>query len=220
MVEQENFDKLMAEIRQSRNDVESKLASTVADLKREVTTAQEKTSLDFAQKMASSSQQFRKKSHEHQFTFNTELQGTFTSVKMELDKVDATTEEDRASLRRAQLQLDEGLKALATRQKFIKIEDCSKFGWATVKFYQSDPLASDSEDEKDLGRAEKEARKDAERQMAKQQCGKQPASVKRPRLSQWPDQGASASEVAPVVNPRLGQPRPPKPSSGPPGPCW
>ena len=31
---------------------------------------------------------------------------------------------------------------------------------------------------------------------------------------------ASASEVALVVNPRLGQPRSPKPSSGPPGPCW
>jgi len=56
MVEQDNFDKLMAEIRQSRDDVESKLASTVADLKREVTTTQEKTSLDFARKVASLSQ--------------------------------------------------------------------------------------------------------------------------------------------------------------------
>ena len=128
MVEQENFDKLMAEICQSRNDVESKLASTVADLKCEVTTAQEKTSLDFARKMASSSQQFRKKSHEHQFTFNTKLQSTFASVKTELDRVDATTKEDWASLWRAQLQLGEGLNALTTRQKFIKIVDCSEFG--------------------------------------------------------------------------------------------
>jgi len=112
MVEQENFNKLMAEICQSRDDVESKLTSTVADLKCEVTTAQEKTLLDFAQKMDGLSLQFRKKNHEQQFTFNTELQSTFTSVKMELDRVDAMTEEDRTSLQRAQLQLDEGLKAL------------------------------------------------------------------------------------------------------------
>jgi len=37
-------------------------------------------------------------------------------MKTELDRVDMTTEEDWASLWRAQLQLDEGLKALATRQ--------------------------------------------------------------------------------------------------------
>ena len=43
-VEQENFDKLTVEIHQSRDDMESKLASTVAHLKNEVTTAQEKTS--------------------------------------------------------------------------------------------------------------------------------------------------------------------------------
>ena len=82
------------------------------------------------------------------------------------------------------------------------------------------PLASDSEDEKDLGRAEKEARKDAERQAAKWQYGKQPASCKKLMLSQWLDQGVGASEVASVVGPRLRQLRPPKPSSGPPEPCW
>ena len=45
--------------------------------------------------------------------------------------------------------------------------DRSEFGWATVNYYQDDPLASDSEDEKSLNRAEKEARKDAERAASK-----------------------------------------------------
>jgi len=72
----------------------------------------------------------------------------------------------------------------------VKIADHSEFGWAN----QSDPLASDSEDEKDPGRAEKEARKDAERQSAKRRRNKQPAMGKRPRrLNQWYDQGANAS---------------------------
>ena len=144
-MEQENFNKLMAEIQKSRSDVEDKLAPTVSELKREVSTAQEKTLMDLMRRKASSSYQSKKKGHEHQFMFNAELRDTLSSVKTELDRVDA---EDQASLRRAQAQLDEGLKALAARQKFIKIADRSEFGWAMVKFYQSDPLASGSEDEK------------------------------------------------------------------------
>ena len=120
----------------------------------------ENTSSDISRRMANSTYQFKKKSHEHRFHFNEELQGTITSVKTELDQLDP---QDQSTILRVRNQLDKGLKALGTRQKFIKIAICSKFGWATVKYYQSNPLASDLEDEKDLGRAEKEARKDAER---------------------------------------------------------
>jgi len=42
VMEQENFEKLMAEIQKSKTDVEKHLAATVADLKREISTAQEK----------------------------------------------------------------------------------------------------------------------------------------------------------------------------------
>ena len=194
----------MTKICQSRSDVEQKLASTVADLKHEVASAQERTSNDISKKMASSTYQFKKKSHEHQFHFNAELQGAFASVKTELDRLDPATPQDQSTILRARNQLDEGLKALATRQKFIKIADRSEFGWATVKYYQSDPLASDSEDEKDLGRAEKEARKDTERQSAKRRRSKQPAISKRPRrLNQWHDQGANAGSVE-VTTPNPG----------------
>jgi len=120
------------------------------------------------------------------------------------------------------LQLDEGLKSLATRQKFIKTADHLELGWATVEFYQGDPLASDSDDEKDPGRAEKEARKEVERQSAKRRKGKQSA-MKRPRpQSSWPDQGAGASaqETAPGVNSVMVWPRLSRMISGPPGPCW
>ena len=132
-MEEDKFEKLMAEIRQSKSDVEQQLASTVADLKREVASAQEKTSSNITKRMASSTYQFKKKSHEHQFHFNTELQGTFASVKTELDRLDPATPQDQSTILRTRNQLDEGLKALATRQKFIKIADQSEFGWATVR---------------------------------------------------------------------------------------
>ena len=63
--------------------------------------------------------------------------------------------------------LDEGLKLLATRQKYIKIINRSDYGWVMVRYYQDDQIASDTEDEKKLGRVEKEARKDSERQARK-----------------------------------------------------
>ena len=68
-MEQENFEKLMAEIQKSKTDVEKHLAATVADLKREVSTVQEKTSLDISRRIACFSYQF-KKSHEHQYMFS------------------------------------------------------------------------------------------------------------------------------------------------------
>jgi len=108
--------------------------------------------------MASLTYQFKKKGYEYQFHFNAELQGAFALVKTELDPA---TPQDQSTILRARNHLDESLKALATRKKFIKIADLYEFGWATVKYYQSDPLVRD---EKDLGRAEKEVRKDAEMQ--------------------------------------------------------
>jgi len=58
-MEQDKFDKLMAEIQKSRSDMEEKLAATVAEMKHKVSTAQEKMSQDLTRRMASSSYQFK-----------------------------------------------------------------------------------------------------------------------------------------------------------------
>ena len=117
--------------------------------------------------------------------------------------------------------LDEGPKSFATRQKYIKIADRSEYGWATVRHYQDDLLASDSEDEKNLGRAKKEAREDAKRQASKHWHGKQVTASKRPRPSQGFDQpGASASELPATTSGVMQPPRHPRAVSGPLGPCW
>ena len=49
------------------------------------------------------------------------------------------------------------MKALGKRQKHIKVADRSDYGWSTVQHYDLNPLASDSDDEKRLEKAEKEA---------------------------------------------------------------
>ena len=58
---EQKLDELMAEIHQSKHDVNK----WPAELKCKVATAQEKTSLDLAKKMISSLYQFKKKSYEH-----------------------------------------------------------------------------------------------------------------------------------------------------------
>ena len=108
---EQNLDELMAEICQLKCDVDERLA----ELKREVATAQEETSLDLAKRMSSSSYQFKKKSHEHQYLFNTGLSDTLDSAKTELGQLKPTATEDKSTLQTAQGLIDEGLKSLATR---------------------------------------------------------------------------------------------------------
>ena len=51
------------------------------------------------------------------------------------------------------------MKIIATRQKYIKVADLSDYGWVTVQAYENDDLATGSDDEKRLEKAEKEAEK-------------------------------------------------------------
>ena len=47
------------------------------------------------------------------------------------------------------------------QQKHIKVADRSEFGWSMVGHYESHPLAEDSDAEKKLEKAEKEAERAA-----------------------------------------------------------
>ena len=53
--------------------------------------------------------------------------------------------------------MDEGIKAIAKHQKHIKVGDCSEYGWTMVQLYDNDALVLDSDNEKRLEKAEKEA---------------------------------------------------------------
>ena len=72
-----------------------------------------------------------------------------------------------------------------------------------------------------MGRAEKEARKDAERQSSKRRRGKQVTASKRPRRGQGFDQpGTSASEPPATSSGAMPPSRHPRAVPGPLGPCW
>ena len=60
---------------------------------------------------------------------------------------------------KAEEKLAELSKSLKRRQKIIKLPDKSEAGWLAVKEYQSEELASDSEDEKGIRKAQERALK-------------------------------------------------------------
>ena len=64
-----------------------------------------------------------------------------------------------ADMEKAKQLIQQGIVLVKRRIKLIKLADKSEYGWATVKEYESDELASDSEDEKRIYRSERRAEK-------------------------------------------------------------
>ena len=60
-------------------------------------------------------------------------------------------------MERAKERLSSGKNLIYKKSKHIKLADREDLGWQVVKFYESDDLTSDSEDEKYINRAKREA---------------------------------------------------------------
>ena len=207
-MDQTQFQELMDEIKASRTDFQGQ----IADLKREVQTVQERTSTEVAQKIGKSSYQFKRKGNEIQFGFNSGIEESLSSARRELKKIEGVGDVQKESLKRVDSFLEEGIKSLEKRQKHIKVADRSDYGWATVEHYDSHPLADNSDDEKRLEKAEKEAERVANKRRRGGGTG-----AKRKRG--WSDTGGPSSRrepqglqlVAPpppVPQGQGGQPRP------------
>ena len=70
---------------------------------------------------------------------------------------DTITRIEQNDLNSAKEHLEAGKKILLKQQKLIRIADREENGWEVAKHYMSDDLASDTDDEKALKRARKEA---------------------------------------------------------------
>ena len=189
-MDEEKFTQIMEKLRkscdeaqQSRQEFEKKLA----DQQKEVTLAQEKTSKDLAQKITKSSYQFQKKGHEKQFSFNSGIEESIAVAQRELAKLTPAGKKEQEALKKASASLDKGAKALATRQKHIQLADRSEYGWATVKYYEDNPLAADSNNEKSIKKAEMEAQREVEKKVAAKKR-KAFATYRRPRVNPHPSE--------------------------------
>lgn len=95
--------------------------------------------------------EFRRKGNEVQHDFNATVTASLEEATSSIEKG-----EDLAKAKEA---LKEGLDLLAERQKLIKIADRSESGWLAAQEYMADEIADDSDDEKRIARAERQADK-------------------------------------------------------------
>ena len=85
-----------------------------------------------------------KKSYQIQSEFNNSV------LKKLKDALEADTSEDRSTF------LEEGIELIKQRNKLLVISD--KYGWETGVAYTSDPIAENSDDERRIKKARKEAK--------------------------------------------------------------
>ena len=80
-------------------------------------------------------------------------------LNLQLDNILTRIDESASSPADVHKLVEEGKLLIKKRQKLIKIADKNKDGWLVVQEYESDDLASDSEDEKKIRKAKAAAEK-------------------------------------------------------------
>eukprot|EP00731_Ephydatia_muelleri_P035253 Em0109g8a len=122
---------------------------------------------------------FKKKGNEIQSAFIDKVTEQVASATARMERVMAADESGAAHLARAKEDLEEGIKLLSRRQKMIKFADRSDSGWAVVEEYEDDALASNSEDERKMEKAERAAeRKVAKKRKLKESKTREEAAKK------------------------------------------
>ncbi|KAK3096538.1 hypothetical protein FSP39_001115 [Pinctada imbricata] len=141
----------------SINDLKSQVTSELSELKQEV----HGSSAQVKKFKSDALVKWRSEGHRIQFVFNSEVAEELTQITWAIDnnKIDYAKEVISS--------LSDKVKR---RNKLIKIADTSEGGWDTVRNYESNPVASDSEDESRINRAENRALK--KRKLAKQKQSK------------------------------------------------
>ena len=135
--------------------------------------------------------QLKYKGNQKQFELNAQVDSIFDSIQAEIPTPDHGA--------RVQKLVKQGKELIRKRQKLIKIADRNKDGWQLVEEYESDDLASGSDDEKRLKKA-----KDAVSRRRRQHDLRPKSPGKRPRIAVGdPDnqlfRGAYLANIAPVV---------------------
>ena len=109
--------------------------------------------------LSNDSYRFKRKSCEDQYKFNAKVATKLKDAKSNLDS--------GKNIPQATQDVAEGIEMISHRQKLIKMADASESGWRVVTEYETNPLASDSDDEKRINRAESRASKKLKLEKAK-----------------------------------------------------
>ena len=110
----------------------------------------------FSKENSSSVEQAVKRARREHYTCKRKGNQQLDHSLQVLDKLDEASDAlKQKSYEKVKVALESGTELVSKRVKAIKLADKSELGWATVNEYLSDELASDSDDEKRIYRAER-----------------------------------------------------------------
>ena len=144
-------------------DIQAAVTRSIGSLTDNLTQVIESRLTDFAKRFSeensSSVEQAVKKARREQYTRKRKgNQQQLDHSLQVLDKLDEASDAlKHKSYEKAKAALESGTELVSKRVKATKLADKSRFGWATVNEYLTDELASDSDDEKRIYRAERRA---------------------------------------------------------------
>ena len=116
-------------------------------------------------KISKDASELKFKGNRKQFELNANLSNIFKRIEENID-----------NLSEIRPLIEEGQQLIKKRQKLIKLADRSKDGWQVAQEYESDDLASNSEDEKRIRKAESAVEK--KRKEGKSQANNAPKRFK------------------------------------------
>ena len=116
-------------------------------LKRALVEEQKSLSMKIDKRFKTTEKTFKSRSNKIQFELNTDTIDSLSQAKVAL-------QDPAPSVSSAVRHLDEGMEALAERNRMIELCEVSEHGWLTVDEYCKRPLAEDSDDDTRMRRAE------------------------------------------------------------------
>ena len=148
MAENLNTLEINETLKQLLSEVKGQKKQELNSLKEEVRDTSVSVSSEVKKLKKEKELKWRFEGHKIQFVFNTELED---GLKQALWAYNNKKGDYLVEL------LNQLLDKIKERNKLIRIADSSEGGWETVRQYESNPLASDSEDESRIRRAEAQA---------------------------------------------------------------
>jgi hypothetical protein len=160
-----SLNEVLSAIKNQEKNIERIIAVQVNDkfenLKEEFQNSTRSFSSEVKQLREESQYKWKSEANRQQFLFNTE-------ISTDVDQILWAIEHDKVEYCKDLIK--ETKEKIRKRNKLIKIADTSAEGWNTCKNYQNNPVASDSDDDSKILRAENRAsRKRREKEKKKDQ---------------------------------------------------
>ena len=101
----------------SHKELDGKLRKLEADVAASQESQEDATEQALKRLKRDKPYEFRRKGHEEQYRFNSEVSDHMSAAASQLSKLRPSTDKDKATLEKARKELEEGMNALAERQK-------------------------------------------------------------------------------------------------------